>query len=698
MVPHATGAPPAPEDGVRPVALWLGLLVVGQAASLRLMKAGNLIGYQHYRLTERDAGTLIASLVLLAQLVIVLWGLRREWPLISAWMRRALHPLAWLLCLGAFVVFSATLSKDVTFFVAEVVVASLIQVAALGNVVLLVRALSPSRLGRAGALLERIVGPPDESTPRPPRVFDRFAVPLAVSVVVIASLLAVFSYQRHPHVPDELVYLIQARYLAEGVLTLPAPPVPSAFNVDLMFYEADRWFSPVPPGWPFALAIGAFFGVPWLVNPVLGGVNLLLAHAVLGEIYPRRTARLATVFLAFSPWFLFMAMNFMTHTLTLFFALLAALAVARARRAERPRPFVMFAGGLAIGAVSLVRPLEGLAVAIILGLWSLPPRWWDLVRRVRIAPFLGAFALALGAMASGLLVRPYNKLLTGSGSYFPIMAYIDKYYTKGSNDLGFGENRGLGWSGLDPFPGHGPIDVVVNAMLNIAAINVELLGWGAGSLVAMLFLIGSRRVSRQDWGMLFAFVVVVGLHSLYWFSGGPDFGARYWYLVIVPCVALVARGVVALGESLASPSSGSVAPQVTQGATRATLGALALTAVAVITFVPWRAVDKYHHYRRMRPDVRELAKERNFGRSLVLVRGRRHPDYASAAAYNPLDLRADAPLYAWDVSPEVRAEVVRAYADRPVWILEGPTVTGDGFRVVEGPLRAEDVLGRAASQ
>jgi hypothetical protein len=197
--------------------------------------------------------------------------------------------------------------------------------------------------------------------------------------------------------------------------------------------------------------------------------------------------------------------------------------------------------------------------------------------------------------------------------------------------------------------------------------------------------------------MLVAVVVVVGLHSFYWFSGGPDFGARYWYLVIIPCVALVARGVVAVGETLAVPSSGA-APSPTQGSTRAALGALALTAVAVLTFVPWRAADKYYHYRRMRPDVRELAEERNFGRSLVLVRGRRHPDYASAAAYNPLDLRADAPVYAWDVSPEVRAEVVRAYADRPVWIIEGPTVTGDGFRVVEGPLRADDVLGRGASQ
>jgi hypothetical protein len=92
----------------------------------------------------------------------------------------------------------------------------------------------------------------------------------------------------------------------------------------------------------------------------------------------------------------------------------------------------------------------------------------------------------------------------------------------------------------------------------------------------------------------------------------------------------------------------------------------------------------------MRSDVRQLARQHGFGRSLVLVRGERHPDYASAAAYNPVDLRADAPIYAWDASAEIRADVLRAYADRTVWILDGPTVTGDGFRIAAGPLTPDE--------
>jgi hypothetical protein len=110
--------------------------------------------------------------------------------------------------------------------------------------------------------------------------------------------------------------------------------------------------------------------------------------------------------------------------------------------------------------------------------------------------------------------------------------------------------------------------------------------------------------------------------------------------------------------------------------------------MTLIIYIPWRAVDKYHNYLRMRADVRDLAVQRGFGRSLVLVRGERFPDYASAAIYNPLDLQADAPVYVWDRSAEVRAKIMSLYPDRPVWVLEGPTITGAGYRVAEGPLRA----------
>jgi hypothetical protein len=171
-----------------------------------------------------------------------------------------------------------------------------------------------------------------------------------------------------------------------------------------------------------------------------------------------------------------------------------------------------------------------------------------------------------------------------------------------------------------------------------------------------------------------------------YFSGGPDFGARYWYLMVIPAVALSARAVRSLGELLDRPLTAGF------GEVRALVGVGALSCCAIVSFLPWRSLDKYRHYLGMRPDVQRLAMTHQFGRSLVLVRGKENPDYSSAAAYNPLDLRADAPIFAHDVSGDVRRALLQAYADRPVWILDGPTRTGDGYRVVEGPTSATALL------
>jgi hypothetical protein len=187
-------------------------------------------------------------------------------------------------------------------------------------------------------------------------------------------------------------------------------------------------------------------------------------------------------------------------------------------------------------------------------------------------------------------------------------------------------------------------------------------------------------------------VAVFVTYFFYYFSGGPDFGARYWYLMIVPLVALTARGIQCLGEQLDGhgvPRPYRRAGEATGiGTARALLAVLALSASALVNYFPWRAIDKYHHYLGMRPDIRELAAQYDFGASLVLIRGVEHPDYSSAAVYNPVDLRALQPIYAWDRTPEVRARLLEAYRERPVWVVDGPSITGGRFRVAAGPIPA----------
>lgn len=652
---------------------WLALAVLAQAASLQLMRAGPAVGYQHYlpavELVSPDG--LPWLIVLGAQAVAVAAGLTREWSRVRAWL--AAQGALRVLSIGAVVVLTgAALSRDPSVYVVELALAGTIQLLALATVALAVLALPAGALDALGDRLDAVLGKASADGAAEPGGVDRFALLCGVWVVLAAALLAWVAYERHPHVPDEVVYLYHARYFARGLLWMAPPPVPDAFNLDLMTYEPGRWYSPVPPGWPAILAIGAFFGATWLVNPILAGANILLAYVLVRELYDRRTARLAILLLSASPWLLFMGMNFMTHTLTLTAALVAAVCVARMRRTGRIAWAVP--GGLATGFLALLRPLEALIIAVLLGAWSL-------FNGGRLRPARTA-VLAAAAVLGAAITFPYNRAFTGRATYFPLIAYTDAQYGAGSNALGFGAERGLGWPGLDPFPGHGAADVVVNAILNAYQVSTELFGWGVGSLLLIAFFLSTRPRAwrRADAWMAAAIIAVIGAHTFYWFSGGPDFGARYWFLIVVPCVVLTVRGVQRMGD-VGRPAE-----------VRAIAAVLGLTLAALAVFVPWRAADKYHHYRFMRPDVRALAAAHGFDGALVLVQGRRHPDYASAAAYNPVDLRADATVYAWDRGPEVRRDVLSAYEDRQVWIVEGPTVTGAGYRVARGPVPATLLL------
>lgn len=647
---------------------WLLVAVGGQAAALSLIDAGRSIRYQHYVPLAQLPSRPLAVGILVFQAVLVVWGLRSFPGSLLAIARRVLPGWRLPVLILATAASAATVGRDIPRFVSEAGLSTLIQLMSVVTIVLAVRALPDDGLRVLRTMFDRVLGAdiPFGADVRPR--LDRFAWVTAAIVSVGCALLSVIVYERHPHLLDEVVYLLQARTFASLRIALPSPPSPRSFELYLMTNGANGWYSPVPPGWAAALAAGVFVGAPWLVNPALAGANVLLGYLVLQPLYGRRAARVTTLLLAASPWSLFLGMSFMPHTFTLSCALSATLGVIATRRTGNVA-WVWLAGA-ALGVMAAVRQLDAGVMALALGLWSIGVGG----RKLRTA---GTVGLVVGSLVLTVPLLAYNRHFTGKPGTFPIMTYNDATYGKGTNDYGFGKNRGMGWA-LDPNPGHGPVDGTINATLNISATQVELFGWSIGSLLLVYVLIIRGRLIAADRLMLGVIGITFTAYFFNYFAGGPDFGARYWFLMVVPLATLTARSALELGPLLDADAA--------RGEVRALAAVSVLAASALLLFVPWRAVDKYWHYRGMRGDLPTVAQRQGVGRGLVLISGREVPDYASAFVYNPLDFRDAEIIYARRRDTATDSAVMSAFRDRPVWFVDGPSVSGSGYVVRAGPL------------
>lgn len=632
---------------------WTALAVAGSVAALELLQAGPAVRYQH-ALDWADLTTQPLALGVLGVQGAVVTAAWLSGGRLRRLGRGVGTAFGWgrLTALGiATVLLSATVNRDVAAYGREVVtgtVLALLQAATIGLAALA----APAR----ASYTERSN---DQGSPLG-------LVEWTAAGIVFAACLALnqFVYENHPHVPDELQYLFQARYLAQGEVAIAVPPVPRAFETYLTTASPQGWYSVVPPGWPAVLAIGAAVGAEHWVNPLLSGANVLLMALLLHAWYGRRVRQAGVLLMAAAPWPLFLGMSFMPQTATLTIALLAATGVERARRTDRA--VWAWLAGAALGLLALVRQLDALIAAAALGLSAIGVGG----RRLRPAATTG---LVLGTMAVGALLLPYNAHFTGHGTRFPIMVYNDLHSQPGSNDYGFGPNRGMGW-GFDPRPGHDVIDGLINTNLNLTATQVELFGWGGGSLAFVLIHLLRGRLDRGDRALAGSAVIVWAAYFANYFAGGPDFAARYWYLALPALIGLSARGIHTFDTITGLAQR------------KGTVMAVIACTIALLTFVPWRATDKYFRFRGMRPDVRTLAATHGFGRSLVIINGNEMPDYSSAAAYNPLDWQAPVPIYAWNRDARAVEDLRAAFADRPLWIVDGPTRTGDGFRVAAGPI------------
>ena len=511
-----------------------------------------------------------------------------------------------------------------------------------------------------------------------PRQFDRrFPYVVAGLVFAVCLLMAMLSFGGVPHL-DDVIYLFQAKSYASGLITLPLPPSVEAFDHYLMNSYQGRWFSVTFPGWPLALAIGELAHMPWIVNPALAAGSILLLHSFAASMTDRGTANLAVLLMAVSPWYLSVSSTMLMHTFTWAMVLGAWVLLIRTR--DRPSIILPLFAGALMGWLFLARPLEGVLIGTLTGMWTLmflrDRRHWKTVA-----------LYSIGAIAIGALIFPYQAYLTGDPLITPLNAYYDVYWGLGSNNLGFGPERGAvpDWGDIDVFSGHSPGEALINAHQNLSEVNSSLLGWGGTSLLfALVFVLWGKWTSFAA-AMLTIVIATAALYSLYWFYGGYYAGARYWFLMLVPLLVLTALGITTCIREFHRLFPDAMV------ASRVGVGVGFLCLCSLLVFQSWLGFNRYPGINGYHSDYSQLARQEQFRSALVFISTDSDQEYGSAFWLNDFSPQSESPLFAKDLGPASNRQVASAYPEREIFFVTGRSKNQHFVTVTRGPLTLNDL-------
>jgi hypothetical protein len=353
---------------------------------------------------------------------------------------------------------------------------------------------------------------------------------LGIAAVYFSNLC----FARIPHIEDSIAQLLQARIFAGGEIT-SAPFTPREFFYFGFMVDVPRWFSQYPPGHPLALLPGVLADVPYLVNPLLGFLSVVLFYYLLrslsgsdGDLQKDSIARWGSWLMALSPYVVFMSSEYMNHTTALASSLLGWLAL---KKGDGGRTAWLFSAGLAFGYCFATRPLEGAIFAAVGGIHLLGVLGWRIrAHGNKIILYALGFALAFS------LYPLQNWFTTGS----PLTTGYE--LTWGGTGFGLGA---VNWG-----PAHTLGYGLVNTMMSIAGLNVYL--WELPVPALLMVFIGfalKHHFARWDRAFFTAMVLVPGGYFFYYFHD-YCFGPRYYYVITPMLIYFSIQGFIALQRRL----------------------------------------------------------------------------------------------------------------------------------------------------
>lgn len=366
-----------------------------------------------------------------------------------------------------------------------------------------------------GLLAGRLCGEVRAEAPRIPDSVYKWAPPLLAVVLAGLSALAMQdAFAGNPHLIDEMAQLFQGRVFASGRLAAPVPSPPDFFLITQTFVVNDGWVSQYPPGQALLFALGFNLHAEWLVNPLLGGVGVLLVFSIASGLYDRTTGLVAALLWAGSSWVLFMSATYMNHVGATTFALAAWAFIWSPKELKR---WHLVGAGFFLAAAAATRPLDAVAASLPICVWLLTRRRMTAIGWVAVGtvPVMAAW----GFMNWKLFGNPAT------------MGYSALY----------GSELSLGFH-TDPWGReYTPLVALSNMAVAVRRLSIHLFEWPIPALlpVAAWGLLASKK--RQG-DLVLALGVMAGpaLYFFYWHSGFYP-GPRFYYISAPFLVMATAR-------------------------------------------------------------------------------------------------------------------------------------------------------------
>ncbi|MBN1270662.1 MAG: glycosyltransferase family 39 protein [Candidatus Aminicenantes bacterium] len=171
---------------------------------------------------------------------------------------------------------------------------------------------------------------------------------------VLLSLWSVFILQDFPNSADEYAYLFQARTFLKGKLFTTAHPLFQFFDLTHVPIKNGKMFSIFPPGWPLFLTLAMFLKIPtWAVNPALGTLSLIALFLLGRKMFNSKIAILTVFFVFLSPFFLFNAASYFSHTFCSLLIILVAYFMLK--NLSSGKKIYLFLSGLLWGIALITR-------------------------------------------------------------------------------------------------------------------------------------------------------------------------------------------------------------------------------------------------------------------------------------------------------------------------------------------------------